>query len=427
MGSAIGASAVAAGIGVRVPTARVVLVALVVGTAAWIVLLPRRWFAGAARPVHRVILVFLAIRMVMPFFPELLTGEGDALSYHNRGVAVAHDLHVHGGSLSHLETPGTGTVDLLVGHLYYVGAPARLVAYQLWNLFAAIGMLLFWWSTKSLAGDRQRAYAIFILLTPSLLFWNSILGKDALLAFAIGCMVAGVRLLTEGTRTLRAIGYLALGASVAGTVRPHIGVLLLATAVIGVALWRTQREGRAPSRRLVPLVLAGALLVALVPAMQALINPTGGRAFVDAAYDRAETAAQIGGGSGFETTPTRSIGGVPNAVVTVLLRPFPWEVRSVPQMLTSAEGTVVAVLLGSAALRLVRRDTRLRGSPIVIMAIAYTLVFCTAFSSLGNFGLLVRQRAQVLPFVLLLVFAIATTEREPRASARAQATVRVPT
>ena len=42
-------------------------------------------------------------------------------------------------------------------------------------------------------------------------------------------------------------------------------------------------------------------------------------------------------------------------------------------------------------------------TPYVAFALAYTAMFVLAFSAIGNFGLLTRQRTQVLPFVLVLL------------------------
>jgi len=38
-----------------------------------------------------------------------------------------------------------------------------------------------------------------------------------------------------------------------------------------------------------------------------------------------------------------------------------------------------------------------------LFAVAFTSVFIFLFSAIGNFGILSRQRAQVIPFVLLII------------------------
>jgi hypothetical protein len=57
----------------------------------------------------------------------------------------------------------------------------------------------------------------------------------------------------------------------------------------------------------------------------------------------------------------------------------------------------------------------------VVFAVIYTLVFVYAFSTIGNFGILVRQRVQVYPlfFVLLALPKPALAVRKKgRASSR---------
>lgn len=402
------------------PTVRAPLMALALAVVAWIVLLPRGWFAGADLATRRVIYVFLALRLVMPLISQwvgasadaLFTGGWDAFSYHDTGVKAATDLVDTGKSLSHAGVPGTGAIDLAVGHFYAVTSPVRIASFYLWDASAVIGMLLFWWATNHLAGDRQRQYAMFVLLTPTLLFWNAGLGKEAPLTLATGCIVAGVYLLSARSGAMRGLVYLALGAAVAGFVRPHVALLLMFSALIGVGFGAPRSGSKATTRRLVPLVTVGAFLVILFPVTQTFFNPVGELSLVDAAYGQAEGMAAIGGRSGFETSPPRSVFDVPGAVVTVLFRPFLWEVRTVPQFLASAEAMVIGAMLVAPLRGIAKRRVRLARSPLVVMSVTFVVLFCLAFASLGNFGLLVRQRSQVLPFVILLVFSVSAVGSE---------------
>jgi uncharacterized membrane protein len=49
---------------------------------------------------------------------------------------------------------------------------------------------------------------------------------------------------------------------------------------------------------------------------------------------------------------------------------------------------------------------RLRSEPYVTYAIVYLLIFFFAFGTIGNFGILARQRTQAMPllFVLLALY-----------------------
>lgn len=51
----------------------------------------------------------------------------------------------------------------------------------------------------------------------------------------------------------------------------------------------------------------------------------------------------------------------------------------------------------------------------LLLAVSFTSVFIYLFSAIGNFGILSRQRAQVVPFVLLLIaFGLAASEKRRR-------------
>ena len=67
------------------------------------------------------------------------------------------------------------------------------------------------------------------------------------------------------------------------------------------------------------------------------------------------------------------------------------------------EGVVLMALFIISLPRLVRVPGYAMRTPYVMFALVYTGLFILAFSSIGNFGILTRQRTQVLPFVLVLI------------------------
>ena len=109
------------------------------------------------------------------------------------------------------------------------------------------------------------------------------------------------------------------------------------------------------------------------------------------------------GGSEFIPSILDSPGRAPIAVVTVLFRPFPIEAHN-PQALASALEATFLLLLSLircrwllAALRSIRRRA------YVAVALTYTGLFILGFSSFGNFGILARERVQLLPLFLVMV------------------------
>ena len=132
-----------------------------------------------------------------------------------------------------------------------------------------------------------------------------------------------------------------------------------------------------------------------------------------------QTQAQTGeGGSAFSPSNPNSPIGYPIAVVTVLFRPLPGEVTSAQGLFSGAEGGVLLIIAACSWRRIWNALRRLRTSPYITFAVAFIAMFAYAFAAIANFGILARERIQVLPyfFVLLAVPAWhrATSEADGR-------------
>ncbi len=412
------------------PVTRAWILALSIAAVGWIFLLPRGWFRGADQATRQILTAFLIIRALMVVIFEfvgsggggLLTTGFDSIAYTRAGLRVSGDLDLMGYSASHRSAPGTGAIDLAVGYLYWLGAPVRTAANFLWASASTIGLLLFWSSTKHLAGKRLHLYTASVLLLPTLLFWNSGVGKEAPLILGTAAMVAGIFYAVERGHVAQGIGYFAFGAVLTGLVRPHITFLIIASAAVGIALSSRKAVTVSTGRRVVTFGLLGLALVAIIPVTLQLIDPSGSRSFIDAANERAETNAEIyrpgrsgAGDSTFATSTVRSPVDVPRAIVTVLFRPFPWEVRSVAQAISSLEATVLGLVTLRAVWLIATGRAKFNRTPITITALTYVVLFSIAFVSLGNFGLLVRQRMQVVGFLLVFLFSVQEVVRGVRA------------
>ena len=176
-------------------------------------------------------------------------------------------------------------------------------------------------------------------------------------------------------------------------------------------------------RRVVTLATLGVAIAVIIPVTLLLIDPSGERSLLNAAYDQTGELAENyqpdtsgAGRSAFSTSATRSPRQIPSAVVTVLFRPFLWETSTPFQALAAVEASAIAVLLRIWVWRLATRSARLPRSPLVVMAVTFEVLFSAAFVSAGNFGLLVRQRMQVVPFLVLIIFAIQTVRQPTHSS-----------
>jgi hypothetical protein len=256
-------------------------------------------------------------------------------------------------------------------------------------------------------GDHRR-FALLVLFLPSLLFWPSSIGKEALLMGCLGLIVYGGALLLAPRPRLRGALFFAIGASLVMLVRPHVALmsilglgLAMAVGVLGGFGGSGQGAVRGRSLRLVALVVVVVL---------AVIGSTRvGDQFEEYAEGGAEATLAGAleqssiGDSEFTPVAVSSVTDVPAGIISVLFRPFPWEARSLSTLVTAAESLVLVGLIAFSWRRLFSLPRLLLRRPFLVFCLSYVVLFSIGFSFIGNFGILARQRVLVLPIVLMFL------------------------
>jgi hypothetical protein len=218
------------------------------------------------------------------------------------------------------------------------------------------------------------------------------------------------------TGRFRGLVWLALGLWGAAVVRPHLALIVAVGLVVAAPLslvrggghgdQRQRRRGRlGGAALLLTLLLSGSTLIGLAENFFGLssLNTQTAQEQLD------ETTRRSGvGRSAFTAHSPNDPVGFVLAGVTVLFRPFPLEVGSVQGILTSLEGLALLAVCVLSTRRLFRLPVELLRRPYVAFALVYTFAFIYAFSSIVNFGILARERCQLLP-VLFVVLCIPRT------------------
>ncbi|MGA0879542.1 MAG: hypothetical protein ACO3SP_10540, partial [Ilumatobacteraceae bacterium] len=104
----------------------------------------------------------------------------------------------------------------------------------------------------------------------------------------------------------------------------------------------------------------------------------------------------------------------PRAFVTVMFRPLIFEVGSFTQLLSSLESSYLLLAAFTGRRRIARGIRQVLRNPFSLFALLYTLAFAFAWSSMGNLGIISRQRIQVMPFLLILFCWTVVDERRFR-------------
>jgi hypothetical protein len=372
------------------------------------------------RRFARLLMWGLVARLVASVGRYLMTFRfadfGDAIGYALAGERLA-ELFRQGIFVAELRRSlvGTGFIDILSGIVFTITGPTLLGAFFIFSWLGFWGIYLFFRAFRMACcdGDAIR-YALLVLFLPSLLFWSSTIGKEPWMLFTLGMSAYGVaRVLSR-----RAGGYPALSLGLAGVtmVRPHMSVLLCCAMVFSYMTWRSPAEGT----RLGLATRVGGIVV--LAAVSAVVTTAAVHFFrledqedqgvteqLDAVLDSTQ-GRSTRGGSAYEAAPVRSPHQLPAAVVTVLFRPWPFEAQNTRTLVASVEGLALLGLTVVSLPRLAAVPLYPRRYPYVVFAVVYSLLFVVAFSYIGNFGILVRQRVQLLP-LLFVLFALPPRRR----------------
>ena len=340
-------------------------------------------------------------------------GISDATYYAHFGRDLGSSFRSFDFTVSVGKLQGTGFMKLLSGVVYSFWGNSLLGAGLLFSWLAFLGMLLFWLAfreTVHRGADRRYAQLLFFL--PSMVYWPSSLGKDALSVFLVGATSYGVSRVIRG-KPIAALAYIALGTTGLVLLRPHIGLTLLCGFFLALALGKSR--GSAGSAGLVRLLLFGALsLVLMVVIGQtqqffgvSSLDSAGIQETLDSTTAQTQEAA-----SAFSPVRMNSPVTALPAIVTVLYRPFPLETTNAVGMLASLEGVLLIVLTirSRKRLRNLMRSMREHIYPAYALGASLGMIF--AFSSFSNFGILTRERTQLMPLFLVLLCVPTRSEME---------------
>ena len=381
-----------------------VLVAVVVAAGA-------ATFSRRMRPAAaRLFLAALGLRIFggLARFQVLETfyaGVGDATGYFGRGWTVAKMIWTVSVPWTHAgfwyyrgKWWGTAMVDKVSGLVLAVIGPSIRGEFIAFSVLAFVGIYAATTAFRRVQPGQTLAYARIVWLWPSLWFWPSSVGKEAIIVLAMGLVTLGY----VGRRGQPQWTLLGFGLALAFIIRPHVAAVLALALLAGYWLGTWDR---ATGRRLLEAAVAAVVAVAALYGMQAQFglldaDLEGVREFVDEAQ-----AQTLQGGSSIGTMPGGVL-GLAFAFVNLWMRPFPWEAHNLTSLVSSLEIVALWVLVVLYRRHVFWAVRRWWTHPLLRFAVplwlGYTLMIGLTF---GNLGLIARQRAPLFLFLFMIVLA----------------------
>lgn len=306
-------------------------------------------------------------------------------------------------------TDGSGNIERLVWLHGWIGLDSYHAAKV---SFAMIGFVAIYVFYRAIARHRARsslALLYTLALFPSVLFWSSILGKDPVVLLAIALCVYGA--LSSWRRGRWSLLPMLAGLVLLAYIRIWmVGILLV--ALMPLLLSRRWGAGRRALSSIGIAALATAVAAAVADTYLLLgENLLGAISRISQAWADDGGSGQViaGGFSSFVDLATFA----PLGMFTALFRPLIGEVPNAFGLLAGLENSV---LLGLAAIALIRLRMSDLGEPVILSGLllvgAWAAVY--GFVSYQNLGTAVRFKVQILPVLLCLLIHLCRRRRSFR-------------
>lgn len=328
---------------------------------------------------------------------DILNG-ADAFGYFKVGVKLLASFE--GAGLPKLFSwYGTEIINRAAFALLWAGPKSLSFLVVVFTTLAFWGQLLFVKAFRLAfpKADFLRAVSLLLFL-PSLMFWTATLGKDALIAFALGLAAYGI------AKIIRSVGFKAYLYAVAGAlicliVRPHVAAIVALSLVPTFVVGRNTRGVLGALIKLVsvPVFLVGTFLI--VGQARKFLQVDDLRSGV-LSMQRVQHTTTQGAGS---TMTQRSLPERVAMAPFFMFRPFPWEIHNAAAFVASFESLLLATIAWRRK-KLLGSLWRARRDPFVLFLTTYNTIFIGTFAlAFSNFGLIARERVMVTPFFIIVM------------------------
>jgi hypothetical protein len=334
---------------------------------------------------------------------QLYSGVGDAKMYFEAGRMYADQIRsfdfgfVLGEGTLNGQWWGTQFIRSLTGFVVLLTGESFQAGFLVFALFSFTGLVLCARAFGAACGPAaELAFARWVWLWPSLCFWPSSIGKDAVMVLGAGLAAFGY---VGGGQSRRWL-YVGAGVALCGAIRPHVAAVVAGSVLAAESV---TRGAFINVRRIAGIIVAMALVAYSV---RVGLDQLGlGDADLEGLQEQFDFRAGQTEQGGSRIAIASGWSAVPMALVTIMARPFPWEARGIA-ILSAAEMTLFWGIAGFkwrriwAFLRNWRDNAFARFAfPLVIgISLMYGLAF-------ANLGIIARQRSVILPFMMTLLAA----------------------
>lgn len=246
-------------------------------------------------------------------------------------------------------------------------------------------------------GDARLA-GLLLFLLPSIVFWPSAIGKDALALLFIGLTSYGYARLDRSSSG-RGVVMALPGLFGLLCVRPHVAGMLAMAFVVPYAFATGKLRASGIALRLASVVLLIFSTAYFARSAQEFIG-VNELSQTETFLQRAQHNSNYGSSAFGTASPAARILAAP----VLFFRPFPWEVHNLQAAIAAGEGLLLLVIGLRYHRQVIGTIRRFRQSAFTFFILIFLVEFSITFSAaISNFGLLTRERVMAAPLLVILI------------------------
>lgn len=314
------------------------------------------------------------------YFIYTLYNQADARKYYR--LSLTDDLSIH---------PGTGFVYYITSLCSKFLEASYFNTALFYNLVGTLGLVFLYKSLRVFLRELP-SYWVLILFIPSMSFWSTGIGKDAISFFAT-CLFLYAVTKSKRTLLLATISFIIMF-----MVRPHIASIMLVSYVIYFII-----QSKVHSIfKLFFLPLIGIGIFLSVGFVQEYIGLEEASLNSIAGYIDERQNSNLGGGSSLDIASM----SYPMQMFTYVFRPLPFEAHNIVSFITAFENTALLLLFLYISVK-IRFDFKVFVQGKLLWLFTYVFLTCTILAvTTANLGIATRQKWMFMPVLLyLLIFA----------------------
>lgn len=320
---------------------------------------------------------------------------GDAIGYYQAALRGGVEFDV-----------GTAGVQYLTMLLVQISGLSFLGTFLFYNIFGSIGLLAFDACLRIATQSKSkniRRLATLIVFLPSVSFWSSAIGKDALSFMATGLALwASLELNRRTVMMGIAVALMLL-------VRPHIAGMMMMGLMVAVLV-----QQKTPLLKKVLLgsvaTMVAAVMVPFALKYAGMGESNDAEALMN--YVESRQAHNMEGGGGVDISSM----SLPMQLFTYLFRPLIFEARTVFALAAAIDNLILLYLfvMGGRAL-LGKRPYIYRENRMFLWVYALLAWLVLAMTT-ANLGIAMRQKWMFAPMLIFLFISVMGRTRVPHFS-----------